>query len=99
MRVNARLDEATHEQLEYLTQATGKSVSLVLRESVAHYYVQVKQQQRPPSRFLALAGTGSSGLGDLSTNVKQYVAEALAQKYPQHMGTPPPPKKRKARTA
>jgi predicted transcriptional regulator len=99
MRVNARLDEATQQQIEYLTQTTGQSVSHVLRESVAHYYVQVKQQQRPPSRFLALAGTGSSGLGDLSTNVKKYVAEALAQKYPQHMGATAAPRKRKARAA
>jgi predicted chitinase len=49
--------------------------------------VQVKRQQRAPSRFLALAGTGRSGLGDVSTNVKQYVAEALAQKYPQRTGS------------
>jgi hypothetical protein len=85
MRINARLDEATQQQLDYLTQATGQSVSHVVRESVAQYYVQVRGQ-RPPSRFLALAGTGHSGLGDVSTNVKAYVSEALASKYPQHMG-------------
>ena len=85
MRINARLDEATQQQLEYLVQATGQSVSHVVRESVARYYVQVRGQ-RPPSRFLALAGTGHSGLGDVSTNVKAYVLDALAQKYPQHMG-------------
>jgi predicted transcriptional regulator len=37
MRVNARLDEATQQQLQYLIEATGQNASLVLRESVAQY--------------------------------------------------------------
>ena len=81
MRVNARLDEATSQQLEYLTQATGQSVSQVLRESVAQYYVQLKRQQAP-SGFLAMAGKGRSGLGDLSVHAKAYFAQAMEQKYP-----------------
>lgn len=99
MRINARLDEATQQQLQYLIETTGQNASHVVRESVAQYYLQVKRQQRVPSRFLALAGTGHSGLSDVSTNVKKYVIEALAQKYPQHMATRPVAKKRKAGTA
>lgn len=90
MRVNARFDELTYRQLEYLMQATGQSVSHVVRESVAQYYVQVKQK-KAPSRFLALAGTGNSGRSDISSNIRQFYGEALAQKYPQHTGGAVPP--------
>jgi len=87
MRINARLDEATEQQLEYLTQTTGQSVSHVVRESVAQYYVQVKGQ-RQPSRLLALALSGQwrSGRSDTSTQVRSVVLEALKAKYPQHFG-------------
>ena len=83
MRVNARLDEATQQQLEYLTQTTGHSVSDVVRESVAQYYVQVRRQ-RGASRFLAMAGKGDSGRSDLSTNYKTLLAETLARKIGKH---------------
>jgi hypothetical protein len=88
MRVNARLDETTQQQLLYLTEATGQSVSHVVRESVAQYYGQMKRK-RVPSGFLALAGTGDSGLTDLSVNAKAYFAQAMEKKYPQHMGVDP----------
>ena len=88
MRVNARFDEATQQQLLYLIEATGQSASHVLRESVAQYYVQVKGQKKGASHFLALAGTGDSGRGEIASNVKQYYAEALALKYPQHVRAP-----------
>jgi len=81
MRVNARLDEQARHQLEYLTQATGQSVSVILRESVARYYVEVKAQRRPPSRFLALIGQGHSGRSDIASNVKREVAAAIDEKF------------------
>ena len=80
MRVNARLDEATQQQLEYLTQTTGHSVSDVVRESVAQYYVQVRRQ-RGASRFLAMAGKGDSGRSDVASNVKVQLTEILGRKH------------------
>ena len=85
MRVNARLDEATQRQLEYLTQATGRSVSHVLRESVALYHAQVSRQ-RSASRFVAMAGRWKSGHSDTASNVKAVVAEALDAKFARHLG-------------
>ena len=80
MRVNARLDEASHEQLDYLAQTTGHSVSHVVREAVAHYYVHVRAQHQRPNRFLALAGRGDSGRSDIASNTKTFVVEVLAAK-------------------
>lgn len=87
MRVNARLDPDTEQQLDYLTQATGHSVSLVVREAVAVYYAQVRGQRAAgPSRLLALAGQARSGRADLSVHYKQDLGNLLDAKFP-----PPPP--------
>jgi predicted transcriptional regulator len=91
-RVNARLDPTAQQQLKYLTQVTGRSVSHVLRESVAHYYAQVRLQHRPPSSFLAMAGQGNSGFGDTSSRVKEIVAEAIDEKVRRSHLPPQPPK-------
>ena len=80
MRVNARLDEATQQQLEYITQATGQSVSHVVRESVAQYYAQVRGQ-RGPSRLLAMAGKGDSGRSDVASTVKAQLSQILQAKH------------------
>jgi hypothetical protein len=85
MRINARLDEEGQAQLEYLTLATGQGVSHVVRESVARYYLQVKQQQPRPSRLLAMVGAGHSGRTDISSNVKNHLTEILERK----LGLPP----------
>ena len=80
MRVNARLDDNTQEQLNYLTTATGQTVSHVVRESVAQYYVQVRGAAAQPKSFLALVGKGNSGRSDVSSNVKREVSDALLAK-------------------
>ena len=85
MRVNARLDEATQQQLDYITQATGQSVSHVVRESVAQYYAQVRAQ-RGPSRLLAMAGKGDSGRSDVASSVKVQLSQILEAK----LRLPPP---------
>ena len=101
MRVNARLDEATQQQLEYITQATGQSVSHVVRESVAQYYAQVRRQ-RGPSRLLAMAGKGDSGRSDVASTVKAQLSQILQAR---HRLTSPPvaskaaPPRRKATAA
>jgi hypothetical protein len=80
-RVNARLDEMTESQLRYLTQTTGHSVSHVLRDSVARYFVHVQSQQRQPTRLLALMGKGDSQRHELASNVKNELTEALTAKH------------------
>jgi predicted LPLAT superfamily acyltransferase len=95
-RVNARLDATAQQQLKYLTQVTGRSVSHVLRESVARYYLQVRQQNRPASKFLAMAGQASSGFTDTASRVKEVVAEAIDDKFARsHRPPKPTPRARK----
>jgi predicted transcriptional regulator len=74
MRLNARLDDDAARQVSYLTTATGRSVSHVVREAIAAYHAQVKGQ-------LALAGTGDSGKNDTASRYKAYAAEAIEAKH------------------
>ena len=89
MRVNARIDATTQAQIDELAQATGHSVSQVLRESIAHDHAQVRQQQPVPSKLLALVGQGRSGRSDGASDVKRQVANAVLAKH--GAGKPPSP--------
>ena len=92
MRINARLDPEAQEQIKYLTETTGRGVSLVVREAVAHYYVHVREreQSRVPKRLLAMVGKGRTrdGRTDVASNYKEILAESIAAKYK----LPPKPK-------
>jgi hypothetical protein len=81
MRVNARLNGETQIKINYLTQATGQSVSDVVREAIGVYHAQVRKQRAMPSKLLAMAGTGDSGRSDISSNIKKYVMEILEAKH------------------
>jgi predicted transcriptional regulator len=81
MRINARLDDDAQAQIDYLTQATGQSVSHVVREAVARYYAQTRAQQAGPRRLLAMIGQGDSGRSDVASRVKQEVSAELVAKH------------------
>jgi hypothetical protein len=88
MRIIARLPPETAEQVEYLTAATGQTVSHVVREAIAVYHAQVRGGRRGSgSKLLALAGSGDSGHSDTASHYKALVAQYLDRKYPR---TPPP---------
>ena len=98
-RINARVDEATQKQLDELVLSTGQTISHVVREAIAVYHVQVRQQQRPlPRKLLAMVGRGRSkdGRTDVSENYKDIVTEAIEEKYAlSHPRSPPPVRKNK----
>jgi hypothetical protein len=81
MRVNARLDDESAEQIDYLTRATGLGVSHVLRESVALFYRQVRAQRAGLAHFGALVGKGDSGRSDIASDVKRHLGEGLDAKH------------------
>lgn len=81
MRINARLDDEAQKQIDYLTQATGQSVSHVVREAVARYHAQTKAQQAGPRRLLAMIGQAESGRTDIASRYKDLLTESLSQKH------------------
>jgi hypothetical protein len=98
-RINARVDPETTRRLEELAEATGQSVSHVVREAIAVYHAQFKTSQPPrPRHLLAMAGKYSSGHGDGSTRYKEIVGEVLEQKWARTQSAAPlsgtkPPRK------
>lgn len=81
MRVNARLDDESQQQIDYLVSHTGQSVSHVLRESVARYYAEVRARKQGLRRFATVIGTGDSGRSDVATHYKEHLLEILEAKH------------------
>jgi hypothetical protein len=82
VRVNARLDDESRRQLEYLLETTQHSgVSDVLKASLEHYYSKVRAENAPRlTRLLALSGKLGSGRSDVSERAKEMLTEALVVK-------------------
>lgn len=88
MRINARFDDQAEQQITWLTEATGQSVSHVVREAVALYYRQVRaEQRRLPTRLLASVGAADSGHADTASDYKRLLADSLAAKHGQGVST------------
>ena len=89
MRINARLDEQTARDLQFLREALGaKSITEVLKYSLQQAAQDLRDQARAKRqkqlwRDSGLIGCIKDGPEDLSVNYKQYVAESLDEKHPQ----------------
>ena len=83
MRITARLEPSTAQQLEYLVTRLGASTSEVLRSGIDALYKQHAKPDEPVLKYFS-KHIGAYDLGDanLSVNYKQAYAEALDKKYP-----------------
>lgn len=81
MRVNARFVGVSERQIEFLTKATGQSVSDVLRASIEHYYDEVRAQAPGLRHFGRHIGAYRSGQADTSTRYKDLLTEDLSAKH------------------
>jgi len=83
MRINARLDKKSEEQLRYLQEHTGKNLSEIIKESLAYYcqMVAADAQQKNQQLLKELSGIGGSGSSDGSVNYKRYVNDYVDAKH------------------
>jgi hypothetical protein len=80
VRVNVRLDPESQCQLEFLLEATGASVSAVLKASIEHYHAAVRASHAPRLRHLAkMIGHHGSGRSDVSAESRALLSESLAK--------------------
>jgi hypothetical protein len=83
MRINARLDEDSAAQLEYIRKTTQQNLTDIIKHSVELYYreLQLKQQDRN-QRLLEsdFVGCGAAE-PELSTRYKSILSEQLARKH------------------
>ena len=91
MRINARLDDESQQQIDYLTRATGQSVSHVVRESVARFYQAVRAEQGGLRHFAKAIAAGDSGSADSASDYKQPLADSLAAKHGLSQAAPAKP--------
>ncbi len=84
-RINARLDEETARDLEFLKEFTQQNNSQALKAAIRFYADHLRNEVRQSKQALIESGFvgGFEGPEDLSTNYKQYLAEILDEKYPQ----------------
>ncbi len=85
MRITARLEPGTAQQLEYLVTRLGASTSDVLRKGIDALYKQHAKQNATPFKHLA-KHIGKYKLGDAnwSVNYKAELGEILDDKFPMH---------------
>ncbi len=82
-RVNARFDRVAEEQMRYIVEHTGMSVSDVLKKAVADFHERLRQERRTPFEImqdLGVIGAYDGGDPDASTKVKDTVSGALRRK-------------------
>jgi len=83
MRINARLDSESQRQLEYLLEATGSSISDVLKTCLAHYYSMVRGTRTPRLKhLLAFSDKRGSGRSDVSVRAKELLTDTISAKAP-----------------
>ena len=83
MRINARLEPASAQQVEYLVTCLGLSASEVLRKGVDLLYKQQAAQTAQPLHFFGKhVGKYRSGKSDLSATYKQELTTLLDDKFP-----------------
>lgn len=83
-RVNARFDHVAEEQVRYIVEHTGMSISDVLKQSVAELYGRLRRERRTPFEIMQEMGVIGAYQGndpDGSTKVKEVVAEVLSRKF------------------
>lgn len=92
MRITARLEPNTAQQLEYLVARLGASTSEVLRSGIDALYKQHAKPDEPVLKYFS-KHIGKYDLGDanLSVNYKQAYAEALNKKFPLNSAKPSTP--------
>lgn len=86
MRINARMDEASHKALELIKKTTGESTTEAIKHAIAFYAEELgKQQQTPGQKMRSLLNSDfvgcAEGPEDGSTHYKDYVGQAIEQKH------------------
>jgi hypothetical protein len=96
MRVNARLDSQTEQQLRFVVEETGMGVSDTLKAAIASYYEKLRADKAPQlnhlRRFMVSHG---SGRNDVASRTRELYAEAVSEKL--GVGVREPERKRNRR--
>lgn len=86
MRINARLDEQSEKNLQFIQQTTGETVTQIIKILLQERAERLREKNKPGAKLKALLDSDFVGCGegpeDGSINYKKYVADYLDDKYP-----------------
>ncbi len=85
MRINARLDEQSEQNLLFIKEKTGETVTRIIKELLSEKAETLKSKHKPGSKMQALLKSDfvscAEGPEDGSTNYKHYISEYLDEKF------------------
>ena len=86
MRINARLDEQSEKNLQFIQQTTGETVTQIIKTLLQERAERLREKNKPGAKLKALLDSDFVGCGegpeDGSVNYKKYFADYLDDKYP-----------------
>ena len=85
MRINARLDQQSEQNLLFIKEKTGETVTQIIKELLTEKAQALKDKQKPGSKMQALLKSDfvgcAEGPEDLSTNYKEYFYQGIKEKH------------------
>ncbi len=64
MRINARLDEQSEKDLQFIKEQTGETVTQIIKDLLSNKADELRQKQRPGSKMQALLQSKFVGCGE-----------------------------------
>lgn len=85
MRINARLDEQSEQDLLFIKQQTGKTVTQIIKELLTEKAETLRIKHKPGSKMQAFLKSDfvacAEGPEDGSVNYKHYISEYIDEKF------------------
>lgn len=85
MRINASLDEQSEQDLLFIKEKTGETVTQIIKELLTEKAESLRIEHKPGSKMQALLQSDfvgcAEGPEDLSTNYKEYFYQGIKEKH------------------
>lgn len=85
MRINARLDEQSEQDLLFIKEKTGETVTQIIKELLTAKAETLRAKHQPGSKMQALLQSDfigcAEGPEDLSVNYKKYFYQRIKEKH------------------
>jgi hypothetical protein len=85
MRINARLDEQSEQDLMFIKEKTGETVTQIIKELLTKKAEMLRDKHKPGSKMQTLLKSDfvgcAEGPEDLSTHYKDYFYQGIKEKH------------------
>lgn len=85
IRINARLDEQSRQDLDYIREVTGQAVTDIVKRALAAYSDQLRHRTKTGEKMHAILASDFVGCAEgpenLSTDYKDFLHQGLKEKH------------------